>query len=263
MKPLLLLCIFTCSLALINVTNAQSKETGNTKSAALQMQGAYLMQRQVINDSVMNNQQLKIFTDRYMMYAHSLPDDSLGSYGIGTYEVKNGKVIEHVFFTSDSGALKSSFELAITKRTDGYTQVINFNGQGVLTEDYKTVSRNVSTPLDGAWKQVKTEFTSTSGETTVDDHPTQFKVFQSGHFIWANTQTDSASHQLVSNYGYGTFEMVGAKSAREVNMSSTFRTSLVNIPVTLELEFMGKDRFKQTIVFPSGSKGTETYERLK
>ncbi|ANE52664.1 hypothetical protein [Flavisolibacter tropicus] len=263
MKQLIMLCILSYLLAFTTVTNAQNKNTGNSKS----MQGAYLMQRQVINDgkkdSVMNTQQLKIFTDRYMMYAHSLPDDSLGMYGIGTYEIKNGKVIEHVFFTSDSGARNSSFELAITKKNDGYTQVINFNGQGVLTEDYKTVSKNVNTPLDGAWKQVKTEFTSTSGETTVDDHPTQFKVFQSGHFIWANTQTDSASHQLVSNYGYGTFEMMGANRAKEVNMSSTFRTALVNVPVTLELEFMGKDRFKQTIVFPSGSKGTETYERLK
>lgn len=260
MKQLTMLCISTFLLAFATVAYAQNKNTGNTK---LKMQGAYLMQRQVINDSVMNTQQLKIFTDRYMMYAHSLPDDSLGMYGIGTYEIKNGKVIEHVFFTSDSGARNSNFELTITKRADGYTQVINFDGQGVLTEDYKTVSRNIHTPLDGAWKQVKTEFTPVNGKTTVDAHPTQFKVFQSGHFIWANTQTDSASHQLVSNYGFGTFEMVGANRAREVNMSSTFRTALVNIPVTLELEFMGKDRFKQTIVFPSGSKGSETYERLK
>lgn len=264
MKQLIMLCIFSFLLAFTTVINAQ------TKTAGKQMQGAYLMQRQVINDgkkdSVLNNQQLKIFTDRYMMYAHSLPNDSLGAYGIGTYEASNGKIIEHVFFTSDSGARNSSYELAITKRNDGYSQVIRFNDQEgifILTEDYKNVSRNVSTPLDGAWKQVRTEFTSTSGETTVDDHPTQFKVFQSGHFIWANTQTDSASHQLVSNYGFGTFEMVGANRAKEVNMSSTFRTALVNVPVTLELEFMGKDRFKQTIVFPSGSKGSETYERLK
>lgn len=266
MKQLITLCLLSCLLASANSINAQ----GKSKATGPQMKGAYMMQRQVMNDgtrdSVVNTEQLKIFTDRYMMYAHALPNDSLGAYGIGTYETKNGKVLEHVFFTSDSGARNSTFELAITKRNDGYSQVIRFNDQGgtfILTEDYKTVSRKVSTPLDGAWKQVKSEFTSTSGETTVDNKPTQFKVFQSGYFIWANTQTDSASHQLVSNYGYGTFEMVGTNRAKEVNINSTFRTSLVNIPVTLELEFMGKDSFKQTIVFPSGSKGTETYERLK
>lgn len=241
------------------------------KNAKDDMPGAYSLVRQMVNDgakdSVIPIEQLKIYTDGYMMYAHRNLNDSLAEYGIGRYTVEDGKVIEDVFFTSANGDQNNKVELQITKRGDGYTQVINFppDSQGVryvLTEDYKTVSRPVTTPLDGAWKQVKSTTIPQKGSTITNNNPTQFKVYQSGHFIWANTQKDSASQKPLSFFGYGTFEMKG-KEVTEHNTQSSFASNLVGQPVTLQVQLTGKDAYTQTILWPDGARTVEVYQRMK
>ena len=102
-----------------------------------------------------------------------------------------------------------------------------------------------------------------NGAPQVDNNPTQFKVFQSGNVMWANTHTDSATQKPVTAYGYGTFVMKGANQAVETMTNSTYRYDLVRKPVTLQLKFTGKDHYEQTIVWPSGEKLVEVYERLK
>jgi hypothetical protein len=257
------------------VAKAKTKE-GSTKvkgtsKESLQMRGAYAMYNQVANDgtqdSVMGHEQLKLFTDKYVMYAHKNSEDSLATFGIGTYKIQNGKVIEHMFYTASGGAHNDTFELAINKTGEGYTQVINFpEEQGRrfrLTEDYKTIGEKVTSPLDGAWKQTKVETISKDGAIETNNNPTQYKVFQSGHFMWGNTSMDSATQKPVSFFGYGTFKMNGNNQAIEVNTNSSFATELVGKPVTLDLQFTDKDHYQQTIAWPSGAKGIEYYERLK
>ncbi|HVE61548.1 MAG TPA: hypothetical protein VNA26_07000 [Chitinophagaceae bacterium] len=246
---------------------------GNGRSLrSSDMQGAYSMTRQVVNDgtkdSVTTRPQFKIYTDRYMIYVNQRLNDSLANYGIGTYKMQDGKLIEYVFFRSSDGARKDSFELKINKTGDGYTQIIEFpaDSQGrkfVLTEDYKKVGQAATTtPLDGAWKQTKAMYTPNKGSTSTEENPTQFKVYQSGHFIWVNTTQDSATKKPVSVFGYGSFTMEGKNKSKEINSNSSYVTSLVGKPIMLELEFMGKDAYKQTIVTPDG-KQVEFYHRLK
>ncbi len=241
------------------------------KNAKDDMKGAYALVRQMVNngtsDSVMQIEQLKIYTDRYMMYAHRIPNDSLAEYGIGRYTVEDGKVIEDVLFTSANGDQNSKVELQVTKTGDGYTQVINFppDSQGVryiLTEVYKTVSKPVTTPLDGAWKQVKVTTIPKKGSITTNNNPTQFKVYQSGHFIWGNTQKDSATQKPLSYFGYGTFDMKG-NEVTEQNIQSSFASTLVGQPVTLQVQLTGKDSYTQTIVWPNGDRTVEVYQRMK
>jgi hypothetical protein len=267
------------------VTNAKSKQKAikvknagmdkerisDSEQGAISMQGAYAMYNQVMNDgtkdSVMGIEQLKIFTDRHMMYAHKNSGDSFATYGIGTYKVQNGKVVEHVFYTSGGGAGNDTFELDINLVNDGFTQIINFPGeQGrnfKLTEDYKSVGKNVASPLDGAWKQTRAVYTSKEGSITSNNNPTQFKVFQSGHFMWASTAQDSATKKPLSYFGYGTFGMTDDNKVKEENTNSTFAAALVGTPVTLDVKFTGKDVFQQSISWPDGSKSIEYYERLK
>jgi hypothetical protein len=57
--------------------------------------------------------------------------------------------------------------------------------------------------------------------------------------------------------------MKNKNQAVELNMNSTYKTDLVQKPVTLQIDLMGKDNFKQTIEWPSGEKLIEYYERLK
>ena len=57
--------------------------------------------------------------------------------------------------------------------------------------------------------------------------------------------------------------MLDSNKSEETNINSTFYSSLVGKPVPIELEFMNKDRYKQTIVGPDGERSIEIYERLK
>lgn len=235
------------------------------------MPGAYAMLMQIVSDGnrdeIQNVQQFKIYTDRYFMYAHALPGDSLAYYGIGTYRTGNDRLMEYPFYTSEGGAHTDTFEIQVTKLGNGYVQVINFppDSQGrkyVLTEEYGNVSTPVTSPLDGAWKQTKAQFIPTKGAAITNGNSTQYKVFQDGHFMWAHTSMDSATHKPVSAFGYGTFEMQGLNKARERTTNSTFRTALIGKPVMVELKFMGTDAYQQTINQPDG-KSIEVYERLK
>ncbi|HUQ97425.1 MAG TPA: hypothetical protein VM010_07160 [Chitinophagaceae bacterium] len=268
---LLLLVINSPAQEVAKAANPNAVAQGSVQQAGATMQGAYALNMQMINDgtrdSMINIQQFKLYTDRHFMYAHAEPGDSLAFYGIGTYSMENGRLMEYPFYTSASGARNDTFEIKITKLGNGYVQVINFppDSQGrkyVLTEEYGNVSAHLSSPLDGAWKQTKSTFIPTTGAPVVTDNPTEFKVFQSGHFIWASTSVDSATGKPASYFGYGTFEMDGRNTAKERTTNSTFRTTLIGKPVRVQLEFMGKDGYRQTIVWPNG-KSVETYERLK
>ncbi|HJW17802.1 MAG TPA: hypothetical protein VJ499_11810 [Flavisolibacter sp.] len=255
------LCIAICTLLTANYSYSQSNSS---------MKGAYSLTRQMVNDgnkdSVMQIQQLKIYTDKYMIYAHPLSGDSLADYGIGTYKLENGKVLEYVFYTSTGGAHNDTIKLDITKKGNGYSQLINFPSDSgrtfILVEDYDNVSKSVKTPIDGAWKQTQSIYVPKNGKADTSKI-TQFKVYESGHFIWANTVNDSATNKPKSAFGYGTFEMKGNKQLVELNTNSTYRTDLVQKPATLQIDWQGKDAFKQTIIWPNGDKLIEQYDRLK
>jgi hypothetical protein len=174
--------------------------------------------------------------------------------------------MEYVFFNSDSGSVKDTFELEIKKSGDGYTQIIHIPFQGkdyVLTEVYKRADKKMTSPLDGAWKQTRAIYIDKNGKEFTAETPTQFKIYQSGNFIWVRTDKDSATNQPVSYYGYGTFTMDNDRQSTETNQRSTFATALVGIPVTIQLKFTSKDAYQQTIAFPDGSRSIEEYERMK
>jgi hypothetical protein len=277
MKPLLITSLWTLLLSLVTHAQDTTKATStamdqSNQTAASSMKGAYSMLAQKVSvdgqDSTLNTQQFKIYTDHHFMYAHALPGDSLAAFGIGTYRVQNNRIIEYPFYTAQSGPVKDTFELAIMKTADGYSQIINLPPDNagrnyILFENYRDASRNVRSPLDGAWKMTRVTTYPKKGSPIVVNDPVQYKVYQSGHVIWANTRTDSATQKPISAFGYGSFKMNGANQAVETIDQSTYRTSLQGQSVTLQLKFTGKDRYQQTITWPDGTRQVEEYERLQ
>jgi len=270
MKQATIYCLAILSLSLsANAQVVNTKSTGNQSLTS--MKGAYLLTMQKATqdhkDTIADIKQLKIYTDHYFMYAHLLPGDTMGNFGVGSYTIQNGKVAEHGFFTSDGGAQDNNFDVKITKSPGGYTQVINFppDAQGsefILTESYKDVSSSISSALDGAWKMTKMTTYTKEGTPTVIDKPLEYKFYQSGHFMFGSNQTDPATNKVFTGIGYGTYKVDGPNDITETPMNASYR-DIINVPVKLKLAFNGKDHYQQTIVWTDGSKMIEEYERLK
>jgi hypothetical protein len=237
----------------------------------LKMEGAYSLTMQVLNDgtkdSSLDRGQLKLYTKTHFMYASPNLTDSLANFGVGQYKIEDGKIIEYGLYRSnDGGEVKDTLILAIEEKSGGYRQVIEsimVEGKSYkLTEEYDDVSDTAVTPLDGAWKQVKNIYTRAAGDSSVNNNPLEYKVYQSGHFIWGITAPDSLNKK-VSVYGYGTFAMLGSNKTKETVRSSTFQTGLVGKTYEVDIELMGSDTYRQTITFANGDKSTEIYQRLK
>ena len=242
----------------------------NSENKDLNMVGAYAMTRQVLNDgnkdSLLDRKQLKIYTEDHIMYASPNINDSLANFGIGTYKVEDGNIVEYISYRASDGDTEDTVTLNITKTENGYTQVIDkilIGGQYYkLTEDYDEVGSNVKSPLDGAWKQVKNIYRGAKGDSSVNNNPLEYKIYQSGYFIWAITIKDSAN-KASSVFGYGRFEMDGENKMKETIQNSTFVQGLIGKTYEVALEFDGKNKYSQTITFANGDRSTEIYERFK
>lgn len=243
----------------------------NEKEAKeLNIKGAYSMTSQVLNDgtkdSAIDRKQLKIFTDRHMMYASANLTDSFANFGIGEYSIDKGKVVEHIFYSSTNADKRDTVTLLVDTTENGFTQVIEsipYEGKNYkLTEKYIEESKDRATPLDGAWKQVKNIYITSKGDSSVNENPMEYKVYQSGNFIWAITTKDSTQTPF-SVFGYGVFQMDGDNKSVETIKNSTFTSGLVGKTYEVAIELDGNDSYKQTITFANGDRSVEIYKRLK
>ncbi len=201
-----------------------------------------------------------------MMYANVNPADSASSFGIGPYTADTGGVKENLIYSAaDTTANTSpgSFNLVIENTPKGYKQVIpeiESGGQKFrLTEEYDAVGTTEKSPLDGAWKEIKS-YTIKGKDTTVNN-ATQFKTYYAGHFIFGHTWADSTK-KLHTGMGYGTFAMNGTNKVKENVEASTYYQVRGKI-FDIDIELTGADEFKQTITESNGDKGVEIYQRVK
>lgn len=255
----LILCFISLSLLSCN-----SKED-------LNMPGTYLMLSQTLNDGTNDTKytslkQLKTYTDDFFMYTQVNPDDSVSAFGVGSYNIDSGKVVENVIYSSSDSTFNDApvtYRLEIDKTPDGYTQVIPeivTRGQKYkLTEDYNKVGTDVKSPLDGVWKETKSYVIS--GNDSVLNNRTQYKSFANGYFMFGQTVKDSSSG-IHTGIGFGTFVMNGENQAKETDLNSTYSIIAGNTFI-VDIEWDGQDRYKQMINNADGTKGLEFYERLK
>jgi len=234
----------------------------------LSMSGAYTMTRQVLNDgtkdSLLDRSQLKIFTDKFVMYASPNLTDSFANFGIGKYHVTDGKIVEEIFYTTSPDQRDSSVLTIESNNKNGYKQVIEqlpIAGKNYkLEEEYQNVGSAITSPLDGAWKQVRNVYVPSKGDSSVNKTPVEYKIYQSGYFIWATTTKDSAQKN-VSVFGYGTFEFDGKNRSKETMMNSTF-VSTKGRTYDVLVEMNGRNAYRQTITFANGDRSIEYYERI-
>ncbi len=256
--PLLILVLFACK--------------GTTDKDDINMVGTY----KIISNSVKsdtedttytNRNQLKIYTDDFMMYANWNTDDSISGFGIGSYSIHMDTLTENVIYSARDTMIydaESSFILTIENSPNGYVQTIpemtTASGtRYILKENYERVGTGQKTSLDGAWHL--TSRLEISGTDTVVTEQTQYKTFWSGYVIWGNVYTDAAGKKNCG-IGYGTFEMIGPDKLKENMMSSSFET-VRGQAFDIMIDMNGTDQYIQTIQNADGSKYVETYERLK
>ncbi|MEO8112666.1 MAG: hypothetical protein ABI594_21635 [Ginsengibacter sp.] len=235
------------------------------------MPGTYLMLSQTLNDGTKDTKytslkQLKTYTDDFFMYTQVNPDDSVSSFGVGSYDIDSGKVVENVIYSSSDTAFNDapiSYRLDIDKTQDGYTQVIpeivSRNQKYKLTEVYNKVGSDVKSPLDGVWKE--TISFVVNGTDSIKNNRTQYKSFANGYFMFGQTVKDSASRSH-TGIGFGTFVMQGDNQAKETDLNSTYSIIAGNT-FTVDIQMDGPDKYKQMINNADGTKGVEFYERLK
>ncbi|HSN07787.1 MAG TPA: hypothetical protein VLS85_02060 [Hanamia sp.] len=253
-----------CFIAIIVSCNSPKKK-------APDMPGTYLMVSQTVTAGSQETKysdlkQLKIYTDKYVMYTQVLASDSVSLFGVGSYTSDTSGVTENIIYTSSNSTFNDSlrsYKLSITKTPDGYNQVIpNIvidSTKSKLTETYQKVGTPQTTPLDGVWKQTKSY--ELKGTDTMWYNRTEYKAFNNGYFMFGLTDKDS-SGKITTGIGFGTFSMNGDNQIKETDLNSTYaiiagQTFMVNFQLN------GNDNYQQTITHPDSSKTVEFYERLK
>jgi len=236
----------------------------------ISMPGAYKMLSQSAkNDKTdttyTSRQQMKIFTEDYMMYANVNPSDSSSSFGVGSYTMNGDTLTENVIYTSSDSTFNDSlrsFTLIINKTGKGYEQIIpdmQFNGQTwKWTEDYESAGTDAKTAVDGVWKMVK-RYMVKGSDTTITNQ-VQYKTYYAGGVIWGNTWTDSLN-KIHTGIGFGKFTSTGNK-IKESMINSTY-SMVTGHDFDVDTEMNGTDSFTQKITDPDGTVSVEVYERLK
>lgn len=213
-------------------------------------------------------QQLKIFTKQYMMYVLFDKNNPNGaSFGIGTYVARPGGITEHIIYSASGGTVNTTggvYELEIEMKPNGYQQVINgVNEAGektISTELYESVGTDVTSPLDGMWREIRT-YNIDDGDTAVFNM-TQYKAYYAGHFMYGHTFEDATTSGAThTGMGFGTFEMVSDTQTKELVTVSTYENS--GRAIDIEIEFNGPDEYKQTITDENGVQNVEIYRRME
>ncbi len=256
--------IVTALLIIIGCNTPDKKEN-------VAMPGAYKMLWQnVKSDSTDTTntslQQMKIFTDAYMMYANVNSSDSVGSFGIASYSADKDTVLENVIYNASDTTKNENpgtFKLLIEKTGKGYKQIIpdmQSQGQHIkLTEEYESIGTATTSPLDGAWKQIKSYYVN--GKDTTVNKLTQFKMYYAGHIIWGQTYADY-KNKIHTAMGFGKFVMNSNNKLIESMIASTFY-QVRGHDFDIDIEMNGADEYTQTINNKDGSKSVEIYQRLK
>jgi hypothetical protein len=240
------------------------------KKESTSMPGAYKMLSQSIKGKMIDTtytslQQMKIYTDDFMMYANINSPDSISSFGVGSYTMNKDTITESVIYNASDSMRDDTmrnYNLIIEKTAKGYKQVIPEIGTGdrkvKLTEEYESAATGTATALDGAWKQTKRYWIK--GKDTMVQKATQFKTYYAGYCIWGHTYTDSLN-KVHTGIGFGKFTLTGNK-VKESMIASTY-SEVRGHDFDIDIELNGKDEFKQTMNNADSTKSVEVYMRLK
>jgi hypothetical protein len=244
---------------------------GCKKKEKVSQAGVYKLDKQTASgggkDTVYKRTQMKIYTDKYFMWAGVAADSSVG-FGVGNYKLDTGnRIIESNIYSSGSLDSSRTFNLLITRKDSGYTQVIPELAvvKGVkwsLTENYSKVAGTDTSVLDGLWKLDKNFWVK--GKDTTRGNESQFKIFQGGHFMFVHRYplSNGANQTFKNGFGYGTFSFKSDTLTEEEEWSS--HAALVGRKFSIKITMKGRDEYSQIIDDQkAGIQTTETYRRVQ
>lgn len=244
---------------------------GCKKKEKVSQAGIYRLDKQMASgggkDTVYKRTQMKIYTDKYFMYAGMAPDSSVG-FGVGSYQLDTGnRILERNIYSSGVLDSSRSFNLLITRKDSGYTQVIKglavVNGvKWDLTENYTRVAGSDTSVMDGLWKLDKVFWVK--GKDTTRSNEIQFKIFQGGHFMFVHRYplTEGGKSIFKNGFGYGTFSFKSDTLTEEEEWSS--HPALVGHSFSIKISMKGKDEYSQVIDDKkAGEQTTEIYKRVQ
>ena len=231
--------------------------------------GAYKLEKLTVSgggkDSVYARTQVKIYTDTHFIYASLAPDSSVG-FGVGAYKLDTGnRIIEYNLFSSRALDSTQTFNLAVTKKDSGYTQVLPMaSASGVkytVTEVYTKLPASSVSKLDGLWK-LDAAYTVT-GKDSVKQNETQFKAFWGGHFMFVHRYPiDKLGTKFKNGFGYGDFTFKNDTISEEDQISS--HALLLNRTFAVAIKFDSDDQYRQVISDPkTNSQSVEIYRRVR
>lgn len=241
------------------------------ESYVTDLSGAYLMLSQSLEGSSVDTtfterKQLKIYTNHYMMYVRLDLEDSVSSFGVGTFSIKRGKLTEHIIYSAtDTVENTNSFSgtVVISKRLKGYEQVIpqimSDKGKIRLTEDYQLLTTGSPSPLDGIWKL--TVAYTIEQKDTVQKKVVKYKTYYKDNFSAGKFTTDSAGkHRTMVEYG--TFRMNGKNKLKE-NITYSTLSLRKDQSYDLDIFITGNDVLTQKVTYATGIEEIEKYTRMK
>lgn len=246
---------------------------GCKKKEKVSQAGIYNLEKQMVSgggkDTVYVRKQIKIYTDRYFMYAGMAPDSSVG-FGAGSYHLDTGnRIIESNIYSGQYLDSSKNFNVVISSRSDsGYTQIIPdlavIKGNTYkLTENYSRIKTEADTSiLDGLWKLDKNFWVK--GKDTTKGNETQYKIFWEGHFMFVHRYplTGGANATFKNGFGYGTFSFKSDTLTEEEENSS--HSVLVGRKFSIKITLKGRDEYSQVIDDPkAGEQTTEIYRRVQ
>lgn len=238
-----------------------SKDTGNG------IAGWYTMQSQIFTANGAENvidhaEQRKVYTDDYYAFTN-MREDTTSSFGFGYYTFDGKKLVEHNIFSTGLLDSSRSFDLLIEPHDAGYKQIIpEIMIAGVpnrLVEDYYKINFKGSSDMDGVWK-LEEYISVTNGDTTRFKR-NQYKIFQSGYFMFVQYFLDPETKAPKKGFGFGDFKLENTEII-ETNIFCSY-PSVRGVPIRINLTRDSEDSFTQTIVSDTnGSTSIEKYKRM-
>lgn len=235
------------------------------------LSGAYLMLSQSLegnssDTTYTERKQLKIYTDHYMMYVLLSLEDSVSSFGLGTFSIKKGKLTEHIIYSASNNIENTnsfSGTVNISLRHRGYEQIIpqimSERGKVRLIEDYQMLVASLPSPLDGTWKL--TDAYTINKKDTMRSKAVKYKTYYKGYYSAGSFSTKSSGEKYTTAE-YGTFQVSGQNKLKE---NVTYSTKSIKNGQSYDLDILMKSNDALTIkaAYTTGIEEVENYERMK
>ncbi len=199
------------------------------------------------------HRQVKMYTDGYVMWSRTDPEDSTQWYGWGGYTVENNTLKEWIEYGSHAfmPAIDPDvpFEHNLTKDGDTYVQIrVDSAGNPEASEHYRLISAGIEEEddrsLEGVWEMSRWQNGSPDGLLDVDlTNYRQVKMYADGFVMWSRQSPPDSTEW----FGFGKYSSDGGLLNEWMEYGShAFMPVIGNEPFVMDLSVEDRN-FVQTM----------------